>query len=277
VANDLRLITLDEGVRERIRAGEITASHGKAIASLPAKQQRQIAERVARDKMSTKDLERELEWKRAEALVDEAKATRTEKALPKLVPALEAAGVPKDAVVSLGLQSHSFDHDALRKAIAAGGWTGATDAYTYGRERPPAGKCDCTAVRLEAAGRSVKVVPICTNDRHQDRQRNVDRGAEEARRKAIAAKVADLAARIRPRLDDVDVAILVLALHDPYGLPELVVGKGDDDRSQLRDLVAERLARVADPTSAWGDNRPAREQVLDTLLAALPPAEVVVR
>ena len=48
MSNDLRLLTLDETVREKIRTGEVSASHGKAIASLPAKQQRDIADHVAR-------------------------------------------------------------------------------------------------------------------------------------------------------------------------------------------------------------------------------------
>ena len=138
--------------------------------------------------------------------------------------------------------------------------------------RPPAG----VTARPSASrptGRSIRVVPICTEDRHQDRQRNVDRKAELERQKAIAVKVADLQRRIRARLDDVDVVVLILAVHDTWGLPELVAGEGDPDRSQLRDLAAERLARVADPTNAWGDNRGPKEQALEALLAMLPPVE----
>lgn len=269
IANALRLLALDEGVIGRIQAGEISASHGRAIASLPPKQQREIVERVVRAKVSSRDLERELEWKRQTADADAAKEKRTAKALPKLVPALEAAKVPRDAVVRLGFNTYSFDVELMRRAVVKAGWTKAV-AHGYSPDRPKG--CDCTAAELEAKGVAIRSKPVCVDDRHRDRAAGIDRKAEQERQQAIRAKVDDLRGRVRVALEDVPVPILLLAANEPYDLAALIAGAGDESRAELRDLVAQRLARVADSSGEWErGRRAARDRALDELLALFPP------
>ena len=58
VANLLRLLTLPRVVRDKIRAGDLSTGHAKALASLgSAKLQIKLAERVARGELSVRQLE----------------------------------------------------------------------------------------------------------------------------------------------------------------------------------------------------------------------------
>lgn len=212
VSNDLRILTLAEPVLERIRTGEISASHGKAMAALPPKQQESLARMVVERSLSSKDLERDIEWKRQEAENDEAKAKRTEKLLPKVIAALEAAGVPKDAEVGVSANEYSIDRASVWKALRAAGWENLTDRYRYERPKSEAAKCNCTGVRLDIGGRSPVVVPTCSDDRHRDRERNVDHRLEEEARKAFAARQSAVQLEVERQLRASGLAPAVLGL-----------------------------------------------------------------
>jgi ParB/RepB/Spo0J family partition protein len=219
VSNDLRLLTLAEPVIERIRDGAISASHGKAMASLPPAQQSKLAERIVGASLSSKDLERELEVRRAEVEQDAAKAARTEKILPKAIAALEAAAVAKDAAIYASGDYYSMDVDRLRRELVSAGWTG-TDSKYLG-SRPEQGKCDCTAVHLHLEGRTPKVTPACSDQRHGDRQRNIDHGLEEEARNAFEARKVAVQREIERQLRASGLHPLVLELLrktiDTYG------------------------------------------------------------
>jgi hypothetical protein len=220
VSNDLRILTLAESVQEQIRVGAISASHGKAMASLPPAQQQKIAERVVGAKLSAKDLERELEWRRQEAEADEARAKRTEKVIPKAVATLEAAAIPKDVEVAVSGGGYNLDVGKVETALRAAGWTGIERGYRV--SRPADGKCDCTSVRLELDGRSPKIVPTCSDARHQDRQRNIDHTLEEEARKAFEARKVAVQREIERQLRAAGLHPLVLELIrkaiDTYGM-----------------------------------------------------------
>ena len=57
VANALRLLSLDEGVREALRNGKISAGHARALLSLPAAKQREITDAVIAQGLSVRQTE----------------------------------------------------------------------------------------------------------------------------------------------------------------------------------------------------------------------------
>jgi ParB/RepB/Spo0J family partition protein len=265
VSNTLRLLRADPIVQEGVRTGAISASHAKSLVVLPEADQRKLVARI-KDGLSSHALENEITWRVDEVKRKEATAARTEKAIPKAIAALEAAGV--DKATSVYLQgSYNLESGQIKAAIKHAGWK-VTDAYVS--DRGPGSRCDCTVIRLEF-NRTWKIEPGCIESKHQDRQRNFDHVAEREREKRIAARLVELKARIRPRLEPIDVGLLVLMAGDAYGLPEIVVGKGDEDRAELRDLVTDRLVRVADATHAYGDQRAAKERALEAVIAMLEP------
>jgi ParB family chromosome partitioning protein len=269
LANTLRLLNLDDEVQTHVRTGAVSASHAKVMVVLPAEQQRKLATRIVDDKISAHQIENEIRWKLDEVARLEAKAAKTEKWIPKAIAALE--GTPTDVRIYVTGHMYDMDVDAVRKAIAAAGWKASSE---YVPERPANGGCDCTAMILEVGGRKAELKPGCSETRHRDRGRNVDHQAERAREEATEAKVAELRARIRERLDSFELPILLLIAAHSYGdLPELIAGKGDEDREQLRDLAAERLAGKANARHAFGEYRARGDKALDDILAMLLPAE----
>jgi len=264
VSNDLRLLSLEAPIQERILSGELSASHGKAMAALTPRHQHELAARIVSGKMSAHQVEGELEWRRQAAKSDELAAERTKAAIPKLHAALAAAHVEPGARIHL-LGPYNMDRDALRAEILKGGYQ-IDGAYVY--DRPPQGKCDCSAFRVEF-NRNWKVTPGCVSERHTDRQRNIDRHAEIVREKSIDAKVASLVGPIRAQLERLDrvVVILIAASHSSE-LPEMLAAKGDEVYGQQLDLAAQRLARTASSRNAWND-RPKADAALDKVVAEL--------
>src|SRR5262245_14971028 len=58
VANALRLLALPEDVQEKIRTGQLSMGHGRALLGLPAADdQRKLAERAVRDRLSVREVE----------------------------------------------------------------------------------------------------------------------------------------------------------------------------------------------------------------------------
>lgn len=178
VANDLRLLTLDDQVLERIVAGDITAAHGKAIASLPAKQQRELVKAIVDEKLSAHALEGRIRWKTDEAGADDARAKRTDKWIPKILGALEAAAVPKNAPISLRGASHKLDERTVRLALVRAGWTNQDDHYRLERAKG----CDCTAVGVDCGGLKPTILAVCSNDAHGSRAPRRDWEAERKAR-----------------------------------------------------------------------------------------------
>lgn len=195
LANSLRLLGLDEGVQERVRVGEVSAAHGKAIAALPAAQQREIATRIVRDKISSNTIEAEIKWKRQQADQEVATAKRLEKLGPKAIGALEAAAVPKSAPIYVAVGAGGAGH--LREMLNKAGWQSADTIYLRGR--PADGGCDCVAFVLEV-GRSIEIKPACNDDRHRDRAANARHVADKADREEAARKAQALGKAVEAAL-----------------------------------------------------------------------------
>ena len=57
VANAMRLLTLDESVREAVKDGRLSAGHARALLPLPAARQREAAEAIAAQGLSVRQTE----------------------------------------------------------------------------------------------------------------------------------------------------------------------------------------------------------------------------
>ena len=57
VANAMRLLTLDESVREAVKDGRLSAGHARALLPLPAARQREAAETIAAQELSVRQTE----------------------------------------------------------------------------------------------------------------------------------------------------------------------------------------------------------------------------
>lgn len=267
IANDLRLLTLDEGVQILVESGAISPSHAKAIASLPPKQQHDLAQRAVTAKWSAHQLEREIQWKQDVANQEERKAAKTVKWIPKAIAALEAAKVPKDVLIQVSGPTYELDVDAVRRAIQKAGWKKSSNDYLM--RRPAAGKCDCTAIRLAIGGRKAEIEEVCSDSRHQDRAVNNNHVAEEKRRKAIAARVAELARLIEKSFEATPLHPIVLRIayrrrshqHEWAQLLEM-------PDAEVRRAYAQNLAEGVDPTYAYQD-RVAAEAALEAAITAL--------
>ncbi len=264
-SNTLRLLETDPVVQEGVRAGSITASHAKSMVVLPPKEQRSIAERIVAGNLPAHRLEEELRWKLQEVSNREATAKRTEKAIPKVLALLKAE-VPKDTEIYLQ-GAYNLETDAIKAAVRKAGWPELKRGYAW--DRPAKGKCDCKVVRVEF-NRSWKVTPACAEDRHRDRQVNADHVAEREREKRIVEKVADLQLRIAAALETTPIhpgVELLLTANSYHELAKRV----DTDPAAIRMIVAHRLAQVANPRYAWGDDRGPAEQRFDQVVAMFEP------
>ncbi len=86
IANILRLLTLAKAVQQMVREGQVGMGHARALASLEDKKlQRSIAERVAREGLSV----RQVEWHVSRMI--EKGAPRRPQAIPKRDPNIVAA------------------------------------------------------------------------------------------------------------------------------------------------------------------------------------------
>lgn len=262
VTNDLRLLTLDPEVQARIEAGEISPSHGKAIASLPPKHQREIAERVVKQKWSSHQLEREIEWRQADANRDQEKAAKTAKWIPKAIAALEAAKVGPGTLVSIRGDTWSMDSDAVLAAVRKAGWK-ADREYRYGRPKA----CDCDAIVLEVGGRKAEIKPVCVDRRHEDQQRNSDRTADDARRAEQAKRLKVLRKHLRAALEDLPLPVLLLAHGDTWQLPGLVKNAPGLTRNATLETVMEAMLRRVDASTVWNDRQKEIAGALESLIA----------
>lgn len=58
IANALRLLGLADSIKARVRAGTLSVGHARALLALPAERREALAERVERDHLTVRDLER---------------------------------------------------------------------------------------------------------------------------------------------------------------------------------------------------------------------------
>lgn len=277
VTNDLRLLEASPAVHAALEAGQITASHAKALLPLPAKEQDYFIGRIKSGGLSAHRLEEEVGWKLQTIRGEEARVARTTKQAPKLVAALEAAKVAKSTTIRLRTP-YNMDEHALGAAVKKAGWTKL--AYGYATPRGPEAKCDCDVVLVEF-NRSWKLEAACVEYSHRDRQVNADHVADEKRRKAVQAKVQRL---------KVAIATVIERSAVPHQLVRLMAASRNDlaEQWEAEDLglvvatAARNLAQTANSEYVWGDEaRKVADANLDEAVAAFealagtePPAMV---
>lgn len=136
IANTLRLLKAPDAIRERVAAGELTRSHAEAIAKLPDVEQEEVARRIVEHKLSTRDVEKEIDL--AEARRSHADRLRDE--ARQLADAAEEALAKKKAATKEAARLQAYDQQ-LRDELAKRGWTMVDK--TVGYQKPKG--CDCPA------------------------------------------------------------------------------------------------------------------------------------
>jgi ParB family chromosome partitioning protein len=84
VANALRLLTLSDAIKAKLRGGAISMGHAKALLAVEAAERERVAERILRDGLSVRDVERLAERRKP-------RAPRTAAPGPRKSPDLAAA------------------------------------------------------------------------------------------------------------------------------------------------------------------------------------------
>jgi ParB family chromosome partitioning protein len=67
IANTLRLLTLSDVIKARLRGGALTAGHARALLALPVNEREGVAERIEREGLTVRDVERLGERRRGPA------------------------------------------------------------------------------------------------------------------------------------------------------------------------------------------------------------------
>jgi ParB family transcriptional regulator, chromosome partitioning protein len=123
VSNSMRLLDLEEPVQEAIQKGQLSASHGKALAALPAESQVQVAREAIAKKLPSREVEDRIKRAKEEAQrVAETKDRRTTEAAnatTKLVEFLAATKKLKAADVEIVSPRYGTEH-LIAAFVAAG-------------------------------------------------------------------------------------------------------------------------------------------------------------
>ncbi len=252
VANAMRILDLPEGVLERIRKGELTASHGVAIAAwkdFPAVASK-VAELAVANKWTTKQAEKPLEqgWAFTSALqgaklIRDLYEARFDRKVCQKCPfeayrnpshsygycfkpehfdeLNEAAKVTQEAERQERIQA------ALAKASAEGKKLpnlSDLQSASYEKLSPiaadnPTGCTESCAHRGNALGHSGEVLAICTDPAHYRKLKAADTRAEH---KAAREEGRELLAETERRIDALqeigprEIAVIAMVALEPY-------------------------------------------------------------
>lgn len=188
VANTLGLLRLPEHVQQLLADGKMDASHCKALAGLPAKDQNRLADDAVAQGWSAHTLEQQAKWRREQQADQVKRAKGSEAAATRAIEALTAADTPKDASLHVRVP-WSLDGETVRAAIAAAGWSvveGWTHDVTEG--------CDCPALLLDVKdGKgSSTITRACVSEEHRKaawERGNAERVAADKVRQAEAEQL----------------------------------------------------------------------------------------
>ena len=259
VSNLVGILDVAPKVQELVAGGQLTASHAKALSSLPKREQESIAGDAIRWNESAHQLEERV--KRHREYEEQRKAEET-KAAAKNAERYAAAieriekAIP-DKSTPLILTDY-YSGGALTKALKKAGYTTTTNRDA--RNRKDALGCDCTAWEVQGGyNGGVQVYAACVKREHQDAKFKQDRAAaaaEEAKEKRIRDGIRQ---RIAKDLRTVPELTLRVALWTTFSWWEVndwvKAHKGDRkkpdawgalsdlDREQLISETADRLAR----------------------------------
>lgn len=230
IAHALRLLKLAEPIRAQIAAGELSASHAKAIATLPDAEQAELGRRIVEHNLSAHDVEEEVSLAQGRAAQEERIAEeRTSATARRLQTFTEMLAKKKldPSKVTLAYAFAGTVKDVLDQ-LAAAGWT-VKQAQQL--TTPAKDICDCTAWRFEIryewpAGEEVEKVSLakcCISKKHQEAASKAARDAFEAQqaeqrekeRQAAeekAATLAPLAAAVTPALPPEKAKLVLFAM-----------------------------------------------------------------
>lgn len=191
VSNDLRVLELDPTVRERIREGEISAAHGKALVGIAPSTQRKLVDEAISQGASAHRMEelvanhkRGEEWSKKREAEQLAAFEASRATLARQIEAM-AKKVPHDAPVRIagGGYGHGGNARALIEALRAAGFTDVGEASGVLVSRPKGDVCDCAAWRVEItyAG-TITVSKACTSAAHGDAAWKAQQAADQAGR-----------------------------------------------------------------------------------------------
>lgn len=239
VTNLLRLLKLPEAIQARIADGSLTAAHAKVIATLPPKQAEEIAERIAKDSLSTRDVVRDLERAQLRQQEEDQRRDRVaardkellagwlalllkKKANPATTTLVGWAGIPADGLAALAKRGWTRAQSTAR---------GADQGWRAWQGPRPKEFCDCDAYELTyridwRAGDETyhaQVHPACIVKAHQAAADKAQRDAFEAQqaeqraaaRKAVeerAAALAPLTAAVTALIPPAKAKLILFAL-----------------------------------------------------------------
>lgn len=265
VSNALRILELEPEVQALVSSGQLSGAHAKALVGVSPTRQKVLAQSVATDRVSSHSLEQQIAYERQLAESEETKAARTAKLIPKIIEALEKAGVPKSAPLDVVIyQWELMDGTAIRKAIKAAGYN-ETNGMSLSAA-PERGECDCVAFRAEVSGRSPKIVAACTDRRHQDRQRNLEHVESKADLAEREAWAEGFRSAIAQDLDAANFSDRLLRLFAAYIYQGGIRPTAETEPAELRAMMV-RTFGVLWRLEGWQ-----REGLLD---AYVPPPEPI--
>lgn len=200
IAHALRLLKLAEPIQAQIAAGDLTASHAKAIANLPNAEQAELGRRIVEHKLSAHQVEEEVRLAQRRATQED----RARDEARQLADAAEKALVKKKAGKE-ATRLQVYDSN-LAAELKRRGWTLVDRTLYYGQ---PKG-CDCVAftVSRQYMGDrqdSVTLQAQCVSQAHVDAARKADE-AERAKRTETVRKEHEAKAAARQAETDAIVA-----------------------------------------------------------------------
>lgn len=178
LSNALRLLTLSETALEAVRSGKLSASHGRALASLTPKHQADLVEQASGGRMSSHQLEQSISWRAQEAAQAAKKAKRTAALIPKAIQFLtDAPDVDWTLRPALAVSGpyDEIDVEAVSKAVKKAGFrVEGSGSYGY-KPEDMVGICDCTALTLNIGARDkLSMARRCVVQAHVDAKYKAD-------------------------------------------------------------------------------------------------------
>jgi ParB family chromosome partitioning protein len=251
LSNSLRLLGLVASVQDRLRTGELTAAHAKAIASLDLDLQADIADRVVEHGYSAHETERQAKWAKQTAKETRARKAATEKHVKAAIEMLEKVANRKRSTIGVS----DYGGGDASKLLKADGWK-VIDGWSVAAINQ-AGECGCAGVwRVQIpynASGKVELHPACNSKEHADARRAAQEAEWKARNADAAAKRDEEAAAAKRRADGLQ-AFLERELATPFGQRLILYGlaqDGNDDNLIDRYWDGERQAIYDLDDGAW--------------------------
>lgn len=236
ISHALRILEVAPEVQERIARGELTASHAKALVTLPRADQVQLAAQAVNYRYSAHDVEEFAARRRQQAEEERKRRASRAEGMTELVAKVRER-LPDD--VTTIYVSDDYSDGAAAKALHKAGY--AVPSGRGARNRKQIGAyCDCTAWAVEIGyNGGVRVFQACVDQAHGQA--------------AWKAQMATDAAERRER-DRIQQAVRERLVQDLRQLPELSarVALWSAMDWQLNDWVRKHKGERKRP-DAWGE------------------------